>query len=146
MKKKIVIIIGILILIQFIRPSKNNGDMESQTISKEVVVPSEVQKILEVSCYDCHSNKTVYPWYSEIAPISWYIAHHVNEGKEHFNISEWTSYNKYQKKNIIYSLEKTIERGKMPLKSYLIKHPEATLSEYQKELLINWIRTLKSEN
>ncbi len=145
MKKKIAIIIGVFILIQFIRPSKNNGDIETYTINKEALVPSEVQRILEVSCYDCHSNKTVYPWYSEVAPISWYIAHHVNEGKEHFNISEWTRYNKYQKENIIYSLEKTIQREKMPLKSYLLKHPEATLSKSQKELLIKWIKTLKAE-
>ncbi len=145
MNKKRLIIIGIILLAQLIRPSKNEGDITTYAINKDVVVSLEVQKILEISCYDCHSNRTVYPWYAEIAPISWYIAHHVNEGKEYFNISEWTSYNKYQKENIISHLKYTVERGKMPLKSYLLKHPEAKLSKNQKELLLNWIKTLKAE-
>ncbi len=145
MKKKIIIVLGIIVLAQFIRPSKNNGDMDTYAINKEVVVSMEVQKILETSCYDCHSNKTVYPWYAEVAPVSWYIAHHVNEGKEHLNLSEWTAYNKFQKENIIRDLENTIKRNRMPLKSYLLKHPEATLLEEQKQLLIDWIRTIKVE-
>ncbi len=145
MKKKIIIVLGIIVLAQLIRPSKNNGDMDTYAISKEVVVPMEVQKVLETSCYDCHSNKTVYPWYAKVAPVSWYIARHVNEGKEYFNISEWMSYNKDQKRSIVRNFESIIKKNKMPLKSYLLKHPEATLSEEQKQLLIDWIRTIKVE-
>ncbi len=145
MKKKIIVIILVLVAIQFIRPTKNTGDVNLQMISKEQNVPLEVQKILEVSCYDCHSNKTVYPWYADIAPVSWYIARHVNKGKEHFNISEWNSYNENQKKNIISDFKRTVEKGRMPLRSYLIKHPEAKLSESQKRLLIDWINTIELE-
>ncbi len=145
MKKKIVIVLGIIVLAQLIRPSRNNGDMDTYAISKEVVVPMEVQKVLETSCYDCHSNKTAYPWYAEVAPVSWYIARHVNEGKEYFNISEWMSYNNDQKRSIVRNFESIIKKNKMPLKSYLLKHPEATLSEEQKQLLIDWIRTIKVE-
>ncbi|MBT8316905.1 MAG: heme-binding domain-containing protein, partial [Lutibacter sp.] len=96
-------------------------------------------------CADCHSNKTNYPWYSEIAPISWYLAQHVNEGKEYLNFSEWTTYNKNQKSHIINDLEEVLIDVEMPLKSYLLIHTEAKLSQNQYETLLNWVKTIPQE-
>jgi hypothetical protein len=110
-----------------------------------VQVPNNVEEILKTSCYDCHSNFTVYPWYSEIAPISWYLAQHVNEGKEHLNFSEWTVYNKNQQSHILKDLEEVLESHEMPINSYLLIHKEAKMSTEQYTVLMNWIQTIKVE-
>ncbi|SFS77398.1 heme-binding domain-containing protein [Lutibacter maritimus] len=143
MKKILLAILAVVVLIQFIRPEKNNSQNYSNDISKVVDVPTEVQEILKTSCNDCHSNNTVYPWYSEIAPISWYLASHVNEGKEHLNFSEWTVYNENQKSHIIKDIEEELEEQKMPLKSYLIIHKDAKMTEDQYNTLLNWVKTIK---
>lgn len=143
MKKILLAILAVVVLIQFIRPEKNNSQNYSNDISKVVDVPIEVQEILKTSCNDCHSNNTVYPWYSEIAPISWYLASHVNEGKEHLNFSEWTVYNENQKSHIIKDIEEELEEQKMPLKSYLIIHKDAKMTEDQYNTLLNWVKTIK---
>lgn len=143
MKKILLAILVAFILIQFIRPTKNNSNNEINAISTVVDVPLEVQKILKTSCNDCHSNNTVYPWYSEIAPVSWYLASHVNEGKEHLNFSEWASYNENQKNHIIKDLEEELQDKEMPLKSYLIIHENAKLTEAQYKIMIDWVKTIK---
>lgn len=143
MKKILLALLAIIILIQFIRPEKNNSNNELNAISTVMDVPAEVQEILKTSCNDCHSNNTVYPWYSEIAPVSWYLASHVNEGKEHLNFSEWASYNENQKSHIIKDIEEELQDKKMPLKSYLIIHENAKMTEAQYKIMLNWVKTLK---
>ncbi|NOR27347.1 MAG: cytochrome C [Lutibacter sp.] len=145
MKKILLGVLVGLILIQFIRPEKNSSKDFANDISTIINVPEEVQQIIKTSCADCHSNNTKYPWYSEIAPVSWYLAQHVNEGKEHLNFSEWAAYNKDQKSHILKDLEEEIEEHKMPLKSYLILHKEAELTKNQYETILNWVKTIPSE-
>ena len=106
MKKILLGILIIIILIQFIRPEKNISNDGINDISTVMDVPENVQEIIKTSCADCHSNTTKYPWYSEVAPVSWYLASHVNDGKKHLNFSEWASYNKNQKEHIIKDLKK----------------------------------------
>ena len=91
MKKILLGILIIIILIQFIRPEKNISSESINDISTVMDVPENVQEIIKTSCADCHSNTTKYPWYSEVAPVSWYLASHVNDGKKHLNFSEWAS-------------------------------------------------------
>lgn len=143
MKKVLLAVLVVIILIQFIRPDKNNSQNYTNDISTVENVPVEVQEILKTSCNDCHSNNTEYPWYSEIAPISWYLASHVNDGKKHLNFSEWTSYNEDQKSHIIKDLKGELKDQEMPLKSYLIIHKNAKLTDSQYETLLNWVQTLK---
>ncbi|MBI9042472.1 heme-binding domain-containing protein [Lutibacter sp.] len=143
MKKILLALLAVIILIQFIRPEKNNSNNELNAISTVMDVPAEVQEILKTSCNDCHSNNTVYPWYSEIAPVSWYLASHVNEGKEHLNFSEWASYNENQKSHIIKDIEEELQDKEMPLKSYLIIHENAKMTEAQYKIMLNWVKTLK---
>ncbi len=90
-------LIIILILIQFVRPDRNVSEIIEDDYSIELQVSNKVKELINTSCKDCHSNNSNYPWYSEIAPISWYLAYHVNDAKEHLNFSEWSNYNKNQK-------------------------------------------------
>ena len=145
MKKVLLGILVGFILIQFIRPHKNDSKNDINHISTIMPVSSEVEAILKTSCNDCHSNSTVYPWYSEIAPVSWYLASHVNDGKEHLNLSEWTTYNTYQKEHILNDFEEVLMSHEMPLKSYLILHKEAELSQEQYKALVAWVKTIKEE-
>ena len=144
MKKRIIWgLLIIFVLIQFVRPEKNSSREWDNDYTTVLTVPDEVQEIIKTSCADCHSNITKYPWYSEIAPMSWYLANHVNNGKRHLNFSEWTKYNENQLNHVISDLEEVLESKEMPLKSYLILHEEAELSEAQYELLLNWVKSLK---
>ena len=143
MKKLVLIIVVVFILIQFVRPEKNNSNNELNAIATTVNVPNEVQEILKTSCNDCHSNNTEYPWYSEIAPVSWFLASHVYDGKEHLNFSEWALYNENQKNHIIEDLLEELEEKEMPLKSYLIVHENAKMTAEQYKVLISWVKTIK---
>ncbi|MFD1292720.1 heme-binding domain-containing protein [Lutibacter holmesii] len=143
MKKVLLGVLVGIILIQLIRPNKNDSQNNTNHISTIAPIPSEVEAILKTSCYDCHSNSTIYPWYSEIAPVSWYLASHVNDGKEHLNLSEWTTYNSYQKEHILNNFEEVLVRHQMPLKSYLLVHKEAEMSKEQYNTLIAWVKTLE---
>ena len=145
MKKILFGVLVVFILIQFIRPEKNVSEDATNAITTVMQVPDEVKEIIKTSCADCHSNNTKYPWYSEISPVSWYLAQHVNEGKEHLNFSEWAAYNKDQKKHILKDLEEELKEHEMPLKSYLIIHKDAKLTENQYITLLNWVKTIPSE-
>ncbi len=143
MKKVGLVIIVVFILIQMIRPKKNASRNRINDISTVMELPNEVKEIIKTSCADCHSNFTKYPWYSEIAPVSWYLAQHVNKGKEHLNFSEWTVYNKNQKEHIIKDLKEVLKAHEMPLKSYLLLHEEAELTKDQYDVLLTWVKQLK---
>jgi len=143
MKKILLGILIIIVLIQFIRPEKNDSNENINDISTVMDVPENVQEIIKTSCADCHSNTTKYPWYSEIAPASWYLASHVNDGKKHLNFSEWAGYNKNQKEHIIKDLKKELKSKEMPLNSYLWIHKEAVVSPEQYKILLDWVQTIK---
>ena len=143
MKKILIGILVVFILIQFIRPTKNDSRNNVNDISTVMEVPTEVQQILKTSCNDCHSNYTEYPWYSEVAPVSWYLASHVNDGKKHLNLSEWTVYNEHQKEHILKDFEEVLESHEMPLESYLWIHEDAKMTVEQYEVLMNWVKTIE---
>ena len=114
-------------------------------ISSLVRVPDTVQQILKVSCYDCHSNNTVYPWYTNIQPVGWWLNHHVEEGKEHLNFNEFTNIPPTEKRTTrerqlkkLEEIKETVEEGEMPLSSYTLIHTNAKLTKEQRQLLINW--------
>lgn len=141
MKKGILVAIVIaLVIIQFIRIDKTNpqSDVKHDYFST-VNAPAEVQMILKESCYDCHSNETNYPWYSNVSPVSWFLKSHINEGREHMNFSEWGLYTAKQKNKLIEESMEEIKENKMPLKSYTLMHPESKLDAEKKEILLNWL-------
>ena len=147
MRKKIfIIILVILVGIQFIRPARNISSAESPNhISKHYEVPDSVRKILEISCNDCHTNNTEYPWYTNIQPVGWWMQWHVNQGKKHLNFSEFTTYAPKKQHHKMEETEEVIKENAMPLSSYLWIHTDAKLTTGQKDLLINWATQLKEK-
>ena len=135
MKKTLLILLLILIAIQFIRPEKTNPPVNEKTTLK---APENVMEILKRSCYDCHSNETVWPWYSNIAPLSWSIISHVNDGRKALNFSNWTKIDPKIKEKRIKRAIKTTANGMMPLSTYLWLHEDAKLSKEDKEVLKAW--------
>lgn len=145
MKKALLAILVVIIAIQFIRPEKNDSKNEMNAISTLMEIPVEVNKIIQTSCADCHSNSTNYPWYNKIAPSSWFLAQHIKEGKEKLNFSEWTAYNKDQKSHVLKNIKEVLNEREMPLKSYLLIHKDAKLTENQYQILYDWVNTIKVE-
>lgn len=122
-------------------PSDGNADFMAL-----LSPPADVAAILKTSCYDCHSYKTEYPWYTSVAPISWWIGHHIKEGREHLNFSEWGTYSDKRKKHKLAECWEEVEKSEMPLNSYLWVHKEAKLSEEQATILINWFKAKEKES
>ncbi len=126
-----------LIIIQFFRPNKNNEGYESMRAFETETKPStEVVGILKTHCYDCHSNHTIYPWYAEVAPISFWLDDHIRHGKGEFNVSKWEEYSLKKKDHKLEELIEEVKEGHMPLDSYTWIH--GNLSEEEKRTLLQW--------
>ena len=133
------LIIAILIVLQFFQPEKNQGSISQESDLIVVAsVPDSLSKILITSCYDCHSNRTEYPWYNRIFPVSWYLYKHVSEGKEGLNLSEFGSLSKAEKIGALSDLYDAIEAGTMPLQSYMLIHRDARMSQEEIDALLDW--------
>ena len=145
-KKIILLILIVLVLIQFIRPVKNisiSSDLSSTNILRLYGVPDSVQKILKTSCYDCHSNNTVYPWYSKIQPVAWWLNNHIEEGKEHLNFDEFGNYKIGAQYKKLEEVMKTVKDNYMPLNSYVWIHKYAILNNNQKGAIAGWATVLR---
>lgn len=143
-KKIAVVLLIILVGIQFYRPKKNNAEYRNvAAFEAETEVNNAVKTILENNCYNCHSNKTEYPWYAEVAPISFWINDHIENGNKHFNVSEWENYSDKKKDHKLDELIEEVEASEMPLKSYTITH--GTITQAEKEALINWAQTARQK-
>ena len=126
-------IIDAFVVIQFIPIDRNNP-----AVTGEIEAPEEVMAILRRSCYDCHSNETVWPWYSYVAPASWLAAKDVREGRDELNFSEWSSYSTKQKNHKRKECGEEVEEGEMPLWFYTPLHPEAELSQEDIGIISSW--------
>ena len=141
MKKQVLVVfIVILILVQFIKVDKNESTDLSYDISTIYPVSNDLSQLLKVSCYDCHSNNTTYPWYSEIQPVAWWLDHHVQDGKKHLNFSEFTKSRISVQNHKFEEIIEMVEDKEMPLPSYtyLGLHPQANLTDNQRDLIVNW--------
>lgn len=143
MKKIILIgVLALVIVLQFFRIDKVNPKVVLSNDFIEISQPEQkIQKILRTSCYDCHSNETNYPWYSSVAPISWWLADHIEEAREHLNFSEWGNYNEKKQKHKLHECYEEVEEGEMPLESYTWTHSEANLTNEEREYLENWFKS-----
>jgi hypothetical protein len=140
------VLFSIFIVIQFFQPDKNNNDViATNDLHAMVSIPDTVEKILKVACYDCHTNNTRYPWYSNIQPVGWWLKNHIEEGKQHLNFNEFanipprngkTTRERQLKK--LENIKETISKGEMPLTSYTIIHTDARLTQEQKQLVMDW--------
>ena len=137
---------GLAVGIQLIRPARTNPPVDhSQTLEAVVFVPPQIESTLQRACNDCHSDLTRWPWYSNVAPVSWFVIDHVDEGRRHVNFSEWLRRN--TKSPAEYTRErfqamcKQVQTGNMPLTSYLLLHRDAKLSQDDIESICQWTKT-----
>ncbi|MEJ2114297.1 MAG: heme-binding domain-containing protein, partial [Flavobacteriaceae bacterium] len=123
------IVFVVLIVIQFFGPDKNQGDIESvSAFIEETNPPENVHLILKETCYDCHSDFTRYPWYFNITPVNYWISEHIEDGKKHFNMSNWEGNSLKRKDHKFEELIEMVEEKEMPLPSYTWTHSEAKLT------------------
>ena len=132
-------LVAIFVLMQLYRPGRENPPVDpAMALAAHVDVPAEVQALLDRSCVDCHSHSTEWPWYSQIAPVSWSVAHHVEEGREHLNFDRWGGYTPYEAQQKLGEMCEETKEGEMPLKVYLPMHSNAKLTEADVEVLCGW--------
>ena len=138
-KKILLVLLIVFIAIQFIQPARNKSVQGLPTdISKTVSVSENVQKILQISCYDCHSNNTRYPWYNYVQPTAWILANHIKHGKRDLNFSDFGAYPNRKQQSKLKAIADQIKDGEMPLYSYTLIHNNSRLSKEQKAIIIDW--------
>ena len=142
--KKIILAFGILfIAIQFMQPAHNkSGQALPADFVKIYSIPANVEGILQNACYDCHSNNTNYPWYSNIQPMAWIMKRHIDNGKEKLNFSEFGIYSNRRQISKLKGIASQIKDDEMPLFSYKMMHSKAKLTKEKKDLIINWMNKI----
>ena len=139
-KKISLVLVIIFVGIQFIQPAHNkSGQVLPIDFTIVYRVPTNVQTILQNACYDCHSNNTSYPWYSNIQPMAWIMRRHIDNGKEKLNFSEFGSYSSRRQISKLKGIANQIKDDEMPLSSYKMMHSKAKLTKEEKDLIINWM-------
>lgn len=139
-----VILLVVFVGIQFIPTKRNQSNVVPETDFMLVNnVPETIQKKLQISCYDCHSNNTQYPWYNKVQPVAWFMQNHIKEGKKELNFNEWADYSDRRKKSKLKSIISQIEDNEMPLDSYTLIHKDAIFSDIEKQEIIKWVTQLK---
>ncbi len=143
-KKILLFLLVVLIAIQFIHPAKNqSGGPQPNYIGNAFSMPQDVKLIMEKACNDCHSNNTVYPWYSRLQPVDWWMNNHVVDGKKHLNFDEYTNRNLRYQYHKLEEIAEQVKEGEMPMDSYTWMHKGAKLSPAEKEKLINWADAMR---
>ena len=133
-----VLVIGLGI--QLIQPERTNPTVdESKIIYAHVNVPPEVKAILERSCYDCHTHTTKWPWYSYVAPVSWFLAKDVKNGRASMNLSAWGDYSQRKQIAKLDQICQELMDDAMPIKPYRIMHPNAALSKAEVDMICTWV-------
>jgi hypothetical protein len=135
-----------LIAVQFYRSPRNTGVAEGpQSIVGQHPVPADVRKILRRACYDCHSNHTTYPWYAAVQPVAWWLDAHISRGKSEINFSDFTAYDAKRAVRRLQATADVVLERHMPLKSYLLLHREAKLTDAEVALVVQWAEDLADE-
>lgn len=149
--KKILRVTGIGLLLvlgalQLYRSPRNLGATEGpESIVAREQVPANVRQILARACYDCHSDNTRYPWYAAVQPVAWWLNDHVTEGKSELNFSAFAAYNAKRAVRKLQEVSDEVRERNMPLKSYLLAHPEAKLTDADVAVLTTWAEDLADE-
>lgn len=140
------VLLVVFVGIQFIPTERNQSDVVQK--SDFLLVnnsPENIGSLLQVSCYDCHSNNTRYPWYNKVQPIAYFLERHIKEGKAELNFSEWEAYSNRRKNSKLRSIISQIQDDEMPLYSYTLIHRDAVYSDSEKEMVIEYMRNLKDK-
>ena len=151
MKKKLTAQnLGIFLVFLFLAIQSFRIDKTTEPINPETdfialtSANADVANTLKIACYDCHSNQPTFPWYTNFAPVSWWIKHHIDEGSHHLNFSKWGTYKDKRKRHKLDECVEMIEEGEMPMSSYTLMHAKAKLTDAQKLQLVEFFKTLKT--
>jgi len=138
------ILAALLVLIQFIRIDKTNPPVDASLDFLATMNPPEATKLMiKNACYDCHAHTTKYPWYTNIAPVSWWIKGHITNGRSHLNFSTWRNYDADKRAHKIEECIEYVENAWMPLNSYTWLHPEAKMTDDDRQSMVNYLKSLK---
>ncbi len=139
--------IGFIVLViaaaQLIRPNRRNPPVNpSQSFQVRMHPDSQVAQIFDRSCNDCHSNHTVWPWYSGVAPFSWVVADDVRDGRAHVNFSEWGKYDAKKSADLLTDICDMVRQGDMPLWSYTLLHKGTRLTSAERTAICGWTKAM----
>ena len=139
-RKWLILAAALLLGIQLLRPERTNYPVDSsQTFQTHEQAPAQVRSLLSRACLDCHSNQTRWPWYSQVAPVSWLVADDVKRGRRELNLSVWKQNGREKKVHLLEEAAEVVSEGEMPPWSYRLLHREARLSESEAKTLSDWI-------
>ncbi|MFN6964038.1 MAG: heme-binding domain-containing protein [Pyrinomonadaceae bacterium] len=146
LKIAIIVLVAAFVLAQFVRPDQTApATIPAETLEASTEVPDDVAAIFARSCADCHTNNTYYPWYSQVAPVNWWLDNHVKEGRRELNFSVWATYADKRKARKLDEICEQVQKGEMPLPSYLWVHRDAGLKPGESERICEWTRAEKAK-
>jgi hypothetical protein len=139
LKWAVIVILVLFVAAQAYRPDLSGPPVdESKSMRATAQLSPEVGAIFDRACNDCHSSKTDWPWYSQVAPVSWWLKNHVDAGRHELSFSEWGTYPQRKAARKLSEICDEVSAGEMPLKSYLLLHPAAKLSDADKKAICDW--------
>ena len=146
LKKILLLLILAFVIAQFFGPEKNQGNLATiEPFLVETNPPEDVKLIIKQACFDCHSDYTRYPWYNNITPVNYWMAGHVDHGKEELNFSKWSDYSLKRKDHKLDEIIELVEKKEMPLNSYTWTHSDAKLSDEQINRIISWAKEAREK-
>lgn len=129
----------VFVFSQFVRPARTNPVADpARNLLHIRPIPAHVASALDRACRDCHSNDTRWPWYSQVAPVSWFVIDHVNHGRSHFNYSDWSRYDAEESRRLLTAACRLTREQEMPLSSYTWMHRQARLNAADIEAICHW--------
>ena len=148
MKRKYIIwgILAILVILQFFQIDKTNPPASAEADFLVIEqVPDQLATLFKAACYDCHSHHSKYPWYTSVAPLSWWIEGHIDHGRETLNFSEWSTLSNKDRNHALEEIAEEVRDKHMPLKSYVWMHSEAKMSDTDIKLMADWAVSKQSQ-
>jgi hypothetical protein len=146
LKRILLFLLAVFLLGQLYRPSRVNPPVDpDKRLYAAVQVPPDVRSILDRSCRDCHTSETVWPWYSNVFPINWFLVSHVNDGRRELNLSDWKTMSARKQAHKLEEVCDQVKQGDMPLKTYLPLHPAAKLTDADRQRLCQWSGELRGQ-
>lgn len=142
-RRSLYAIVLFFLVAQLFLPSRTNPEVDpTRTIRASLTIQPVVAFALARSCYDCHSNHTVWPWYSKVAPASWLVVSDVRRGRKALNFSDWRSLNPEKQPEILKEICSEVAEREMPTEEYLLMHPRAKLTGAELQAICSWAHSV----
>jgi hypothetical protein len=136
LKQVALLVVVVAAAAQFIRPGRKNPPIDpNRSIQAHAGTPAALVAVLDRACRDCHSNATVWPWYTQVAPLSWAMAYEAAAGRKAVNFSEWAGYSPAQQRDLLIQSCQDASTGRMPWSTWTLLHPETKLSAQDVETI-----------